>query len=151
MGNTEGRPDFEETFPGVPERVQTRPGCFFAYPSVPADRAESIEAALREIALGAVVEAYGWKELNVEGRLVITAICDAIKKCTLFVADVTGLNPNVLFELGYALAHKKRLWLLLNQNIEQARLDFDRFELLTTVGYTPYNNSYDIVKRFYAA
>ena len=39
------------------------------------------------------------------------------------------------FELGYAVAHRKRIWILLDTAIEKAKLDFDRFQLFTTVGY----------------
>ncbi|MGB8524237.1 MAG: hypothetical protein WCD43_14830, partial [Candidatus Acidiferrales bacterium] len=65
------------------------------------------------------------------------------------MADVTGLNPNVLFELGYAIAQKRRIWLLLNPQIEHARLEWDRFQLLTTVGFAAYGNSAEILARFY--
>ena len=85
----------------------------------------------------------------ISGRIVISAICDEIKNCQIFVADTTGLNPNVLFELGYAIAQKKRVWLLLNPHIERAKVDFDRFQLLTTVGYATYINSQEIVTAFY--
>jgi hypothetical protein len=96
-----------------------------------------------------VVDAIGWKSLTVSGRVVISAICDEIKNCQIFIADVTGLNPNVLFELGYAITHRRRIWLLLNPQIERAKADFDRFQLLTTVGYSSYSNSGDILSHFY--
>jgi hypothetical protein len=126
-----------------------KPHCFVAYPSTPADRAESIEQAIQEIHSGGVVDVIGWKSLTVNGRVIISTICDEIKKRQVFIADVTGLNPNVLFELGYAIAHRKRVWLLLNPRIERAKAEFDRFQLLTTVGYAGYNNSSEIVAQFY--
>ncbi|HKV91224.1 MAG TPA: hypothetical protein VJW20_01610 [Candidatus Angelobacter sp.] len=134
----------------LPPSGQT-PGCFVAYPSLPADRAESIEQAIEELRNGGVVDIIGWKHLAVGGRVVVNAICDEIKNRAVFVADVTGLNPNVLFELGYAIARKRRIWLLLNPNIERAKAEFDRFQLLTTIGYVPYSNSRDIVSEFYKA
>jgi nucleoside 2-deoxyribosyltransferase len=109
-------------------------GCFVAYPSSPHDRAESIETAIDELNGGGIVDVFGWKKLKIGGRLVIGTICDEIKRCGVFIADITGLNPNVLFELGYAIAQKKRVWLLLNSHIARAKTDFERFELLTTVG-----------------
>jgi hypothetical protein len=127
----------------------SKPMCFVAYPSSPADRAESIEEAIRQLQSGGVVDIIGWKNLMVTGRVVISAICDEIKKRQIFIGDVTGLNPNVLFELGYAIAHRKRVWLLLNPRIESSKVAFDRLQLLTTVGYASYNNSSDIVNRFY--
>jgi hypothetical protein len=145
--------------PAIPERGTSpsrgdeshpdKPLCFVAYPSSPADRAESIEQAIKDLHAGGVVDIIGWKSLTVSGRVVISAICDEIKNRQIFIADVTALNPNVLFELGYAIAHRKRVWLLLNPSIERAKVEFDRFQLLTTVGYAIYNNSRDIVAQFY--
>jgi hypothetical protein len=92
-----------------PDRTETNPpekyGCFVAYPSSPVDRAELIERAIETIQSGGVVDIIGWKSLRVSGRVIITTICDEIKKRDVFIADVTRLNPNVLFELGYAIAH----------------------------------------------
>ncbi len=125
------------------------PRCFVAYPSLPADRAESIETAIEAIHSNHTVDIVSWKSLAVSGRLMIGAICDEIRDRQVFIADVTGLNPNVLFELGYAIAHRKRVWLLLNPQIARARVEWDRFQLLTTIGYSPYSNSNDIVTQFY--
>lgn len=139
-----------ETMPNQSDEARPDiPRCFVAYPSSPTDRAESIETAIREIHAGGVVDIIGWTSLAVSGRIVIGAICDEIKSRQMFIADVTGLNPNVLFELGYAIAHKKRVWLLLNPLIDRARVNWDRFQLLTTVGFAPYSNSSDIVTQFY--
>jgi hypothetical protein len=147
--------------PGAAESVATTPvtqigdstsakvRCFVAYPSSPADRAESIEKAIEEINVAGVVEMVGWRSLAVAGRVLISAVCDGIKNCNVFIADATGLNANVLFELGYAIAHRKRVWLLLNSDIARAKQDFDKFELLTTIGYAKYRNSYDIASAFY--
>jgi hypothetical protein len=124
-------------------------GCFVAYPSSPLARAEAIETAIKNIQAGAVVDMLGWRDLSVNGRVIISAICDEIRKRDLFIADVTGLNPNVLFELGYAIALRKRVWLLLDPSIERAKVDFERFQLLTTIGYQPYSNSQAIESGFY--
>lgn len=123
--------------------------CFVAYPSDPPARAESVELAIEEIKDGGVVDIVGWKTISAGGRIIISAICDQIRRCHLFIADITGLNPNVLFELGYAVALNKRIWLLFDTNIDRARQDFNKFQLLTTACYTPFSNSRDIVNGFY--
>ena len=125
------------------------PSCFVAYPSAAPDRAESVETAIKEIQGGGVVDIIGWKDLTVIGRLLIGVVCDEICRRDVLIADVTGLNPNVLFELGYAIARRKRVWLLLNPNISHARSEWDQFRLLTTVGFAAYCNSQDIVGQFY--
>jgi len=68
----------------------------------------------------------------------------------LFIADVSALNPNVLFELGFAIASRKRIWLLLDGTRARTRQDFERFQLLTTVGYREYSNSNDVLRLFYS-
>jgi hypothetical protein len=123
--------------------------CFVAYASTPPSRAEAIEKAIDQIQAGGVVDIKGWKSLAIGGRVVIEAICSEIRKREMFMADVTSLNPNVLFELGFAVALRKRIWLLLDPNIERSKLDFERFQLLTTIGYRPFSNSVDIVQGFY--
>jgi hypothetical protein len=96
-----------------------------------------------------VVEIRGWKSLFPGGRPIISRIFEEIRGCQCFIADLTGLNPNVLFELGYAVAHRKRIWPLLDVAIEQAKLDFNRFQLFSTVGYQGSSNSDAIVKAFF--
>jgi hypothetical protein len=123
--------------------------CFVAYPSSPISRAEAIEHAIDELNGGGVVKVIGWKSLARGGRVLIETICEQIRTRDVFIADVTTLNPNVLFELGYAIAHRKRVWLLLDPNIDRAKLDFERFQLLTTIGYCVYSNSHDITAEFY--
>lgn len=147
--HTAGAPEHEAMTQRSDVVLTSKPTCFVAYPSSPVALAESIESAIQDIHAGEVVDVLGWKSLAVSGRVVISAICDEIENRQIFVADVTGLNPNVLFELGYAIARKKRVWLLLNPRIERARLNWDRFQLLMTVGFAPYDNSRDIVAKFY--
>lgn len=125
------------------------PSCFVAYSSTLPSHVETIEKAVENIQHSGVVDIKSWKSLAVGGRVIIGAISYEIRSRELFIADVTGLNPNVLFELGYAIAHNKRIWILLDPNIERAKLDFDRLQLLSTVGYWPYSNSNDIVKGFF--
>jgi hypothetical protein len=125
------------------------PTCFVAYPSSPPARSETLEMAIDHVAAGGVVDILGWKQLSVGGRVIINTICEEIRRRDLFIADVTGLNPNVLFELGYAIGLRKRIWLLLDTSIERAKLGFERFQLLTTIGYQPYTNSVDIQNSFY--
>ncbi len=126
------------------------PKCFVAYPSAPAARAETVERAIELISQSGVVEIKGWKSLFAGGRPIITRISKEIRDCQCFVADLTRLNPNVLFELGYAVAHRKRIWLLLDTTIERAKLDFDRFQLFTTIAYQGASNSEKIVEGFFA-
>ena len=96
------------------------PVCFFAYPSKPNSLSESIEIAIDEINSHGYVHALSWKDLRISGKVVISAICNEIRKTDLFICDLTYLNPNVLFELGFAIANNKRIWVMLNNSYQFA-------------------------------
>ncbi len=125
------------------------PSCFFAYPSKPESHSEAIEAAIKDIDRSKVVHAIGWKTASVAGKFIINTICQKIEKCDVFICDLTYLNHNVLFELGFAISKNKRIWLIHNTQIEDSINDYKNFTLLTTVGYRPYVNSKDIIKAFF--
>ncbi|HWH09612.1 MAG TPA: hypothetical protein VG165_00645 [Solirubrobacteraceae bacterium] len=60
-------------------------------------------------------------DIDEPGRIT-DQIVNAIENATLIVADVTGYNPNVMFELGYADAANKRI-VLLNQDLDTTPFD----------------------------
>lgn len=129
--------------------ANTIPKAFFAYPSSGRTLKEPIQEAVHEINLGGQVNIQTWEECNIGGKFVINTICDAIDEAELFFADLTGLNANVMFELGYAIARKKRIWLILDMSYTEGKNMFNQLKVLTTVGYVDCCNSEDIVIGFY--
>lgn len=129
--------------------MESQPAAFLAYASGKPALKETLEIAAAKIQESGVADLRTWESLRIGGRVIVTAICEAIDSCELLIADLTVLNPNVLFELGFAIARKKRVWLLLDDSQARARSDFERFQLLASVGYRVYNNSLDIVRQFF--
>ena len=123
--------------------------CFVAYPSNPLALSETIEGAIEEINQGQVVRMLGWKEISPTGNFIISSICQAIDNCDIFFCDLTHLNHNVLFELGYSIAKKKRSWIILDSTIESGKIDYGKFSILSTVGYSSYCNIREITEAFY--
>lgn len=82
-------------------------------------------------------------------KTIINEICLAIDSAQIFCADLTTLNPNVMFELGYAIGRNKRIWLIFDTSFTQQRADFDQLRLLTTTGYARYRSSDDIISAFH--
>ena len=123
--------------------------CFFAYSSKTPSHVEIIEEAIKEINNSKIAEVIGWRKISTTGKYIIIEICKEINNCSLFLCDLTTLNNNVLFELGYAIAVKKRIFIFLDTNIEKAKSDFEKFNLLTTIGYSQYSNTRDIAEAFY--
>jgi len=122
---------------------------FVAYPSEPHNLVEAIEDAARRISEGKVVDLKPWKSFSQSGRTIMRNICEAIDKSQLFVCDLTHFNRNVLFELGYAIARYKRIWVLLNEGIARATSDYRAFRVVTTITYITYVNTHEIVDAFY--
>ena len=125
------------------------PKGFFAYPSTPKTISETIRAAVANLNKSNIVHIKVWEDCRVGGKVIVDEICKEIVQADLFCADLTHLNANVMFELGYAIAKNKRIWLLLDTSIVEVGKRFDQLRILTTVGYTSYCNSRDIEEAFY--
>lgn len=81
--------------------IKTRQG-FVAYPGEPEAIAATIEAAAAILRKqGRSIET--WRQISNAGKIIFCEICMRIRGSDVLVADVTTLNFNVLFELGYAL------------------------------------------------
>jgi Cdc6-like AAA superfamily ATPase len=122
--------------------------CFVAYAANPLSIAEDIELALSIINRAGEVRCVGWKSLGVTGKIIIDEVCAAIRDCDLFICDMTNLNMNVLFELGYAIMQDKRIWVTVNPSYPRAREDYKKLSLLSTLGCTYYQNSYELAETF---
>ncbi len=125
------------------------PRAFFAYPSALFAGSEAIREAVEQINKSHLVSIQTWEDLQVTGKNIIQEICRAIDSAQIFCADLTSLNPNVMFELGYAVGRNKRIWLIFDSSFVNFREQFEQFRLLTTTGYARYTNSDNIVAAFH--
>ena len=129
--------------------ANTIPKAFFAYPSSGDTLKEAIQDAIPKLNKSGLVNIKSWEECSPGGNFIINTICQAIDEAELFFADLTGLNHNVMFELGYAIAHNKRIWLIFDDTYIGARKMFDELRVLSTVAYVRCCNSEDIISGFY--
>lgn len=118
---------------------------FVAYSSDPPSIGETIEEAIKVINKSNDVKLVSWKSLENSGRYVIDSICKTISESNIFICELTNLNFNVLFELGYAISERKQIIILLDTGYKNVIPQFNSFGLLTTIGYTPYTNSQNII------
>jgi nucleoside 2-deoxyribosyltransferase len=124
------------------------PKLFFGYASYPNLLKETLSEAALKIEQTGIVTCTTWEQLPVAGTLIIDTIIEAIDKADVACFDVTTLNHNVMFELGYAIGAGKRIWLLFDSADEEAEARWKRLKLLTTTGYAPYVGSDDIRQEF---
>ncbi len=116
---------------------------FFAYPFEPAI-SEAVQEALHQVNRSTQVFLKAWEHCRIGGKIIVDELCGQIDSAALFCADLTGMNANVMFELGYAIGKNKRVWLILDTSRVDSKKQFDQLRVLTTVGYASYCNSSDI-------
>ena len=90
-----------------------RANVFYAYPSSPPAIGETIEQANKGLAQNseikkARVRFSTWTDSVVSGKLLWRDIEDRIQRSQVFACDLTYPNPNVSFELGFAIGRFKR-------------------------------------------
>ncbi len=126
-----------------------KPVGFFAYGILPHSIPATIKAAIESINKSQQVELVSWETLNIGGKYIVTEICDMIDDADFFCADVTTINPNVMYEIGFAIARDKRVWLIRDDSYVDSKSEFNQLQLLTTIGYRSYTNVDQIVKAFF--
>ncbi len=82
-----------------------------------------------------------WESLRVESQILISAICKAIDSVGAMIAEVSDINSNVLFEVGYAIARGKEIWLAVDDTDTEATKKWNELGLLATVGRVDYSGS----------
>ena len=117
---------------------------FLGYASTPEISREALYGGGREITSTGEIAVRTWEDLRVGGRLIISQVLGAIDDAALCGFDVSSLNENVLFELGYAIAREKRIWLLLEKTDVEATKRWKQFDLLKGVGYVGWSNAEDL-------
>ena len=122
---------------------------FFAYSSYPKFCEDAIEGAIGEINKGGVVNIQSWKQLHVNGNFIINEVLEKISKSDFFCADLTGINDNVLFEIGYAIGINKPIWLIFDTTHTESYRRYREIDFFSTIGYSQYSNTTHIVNRFY--
>jgi hypothetical protein len=118
---------------------------FFAYPSRPEISRDALASAAAKLDRVGGVRARTWEDLQTTGKVIIDRVTQAIDSAALSVFDITTLNENVLFELGYAIGSNARLWLVRDTTRRDAEQRWREVGILVPVGYEPYANSDDIV------
>jgi len=117
-----------------------------AYPSEPEDIGRTISLTLEKLHHKDMFrELVSWEENDIPGRFISTEVLKLIESGTAFIADITRLNFNVVFEVGYAIGRKKRAILVRNKVI---RPDSDLIRsvgIFDTLGYVDYSDSAGLV------
>lgn len=118
---------------------------FFAYPCLPKELGDCIELAVKSFNDESTLEKiHTWRALDIPGHFIAGEVLQNIKECDFFIADITALNFNVTYEIGYAIGSNKRVLLLRNKAISRSGITIDDVGIFDTLGYSEYENSQNI-------
>lgn len=122
---------------------------FFAYSDEKYSVGETIEEAINKINNNDIIKILSWKKMNIGGCFILSEICESIDDCDVFLCEISNLNHNVLFELGYAIGCQKKIIIFIDTTLIEVKRNFDRLGLFSTIGYNAYVNSENIVEEIY--
>ena len=88
-----------------------------------------------------------WVYNDIPGNPLISPILARIEESTFIVADITTLNLNVVYEIGFAIGSGKRAYLIRHQGIAGDKAAAREAGIFDTLGYHEYPNKEDLVRR----
>jgi hypothetical protein len=116
----------------------------------------SRDAALAQVIGDAVHVANGendrvryetWVYNDVPGNPLISPILGRIEESEFIIADVTTLNLNVVYEIGFAIGTGKRAYLIRHQGTAGDKVVAREAGIFDTLGYHEYSDRDDLVRR----
>lgn len=96
---------------------------------------------------GAKTTVLAWPQMDVFGGFIPDQVRKSIRRATYAFFDITYPNPNVYYELGYAIGHGKAVGPLLNKGIVDAAKKVQKLGIFDNLGYLQYANSRELANR----
>ncbi len=83
-----------------------------------------------------------WSQLDILGNSINQEIYEEIDGALDFIGDISVLNYNVIFEIGYAIAKRKNILLISNRAINNSTKEqIKEIGIFDTLGYGEYSNT----------
>jgi len=119
---------------------------FVAYPSAPYEIGACIKEAVDAVNKYGKCKFISWEENDIAGRPLTAPIFSNIEESNIIVADITKLNFNVTYEVGYAIGIGRRIFLIKNKEIKDDNEKIKKIGIYDTLGYETYPNSKSLSK-----
>ena len=120
---------------------------FVAYPLNVHEVREAILATVGRVRnLQPGLKLHPWEANDVPGRCLVDPILEEISSAAFVVADVSRLNFNVVYEVGFSIGKQKRVILLRNRAIKRDERLARETGIFDTIGYQDYANSEELAK-----
>jgi hypothetical protein len=114
---------------------------FYAYPASAVEVTRVIRAAKSILSMARRdLELHLWEENDISGRPLVDPVFEGIARADILVADITAMNFNVTFEVGYAIGLGKRIYLTRDSNITRDLALANRIGIFDTLGFDTYTD-----------
>jgi hypothetical protein len=120
----------------------------FLYPAEPKIISETIEAAAKKHSVAQDGRKWiTWRDLGVSGQIIFCRICKAMRATEFIVADVTNLNFNLLFEIGFAVGLGVPVLPVRDTSYIKDERIFSELGLIDNLGYLDFQNSDELTDK----
>ena len=89
-----------------------------------------------------------WEEMDVSGRFIATEILNNIGTNDFLVADISRLNFNVVYEIGFAIGKGKPILLVKHKAVTEGHPSIQDVGIFDTLGYKEYTTSDELYALF---
>lgn len=118
---------------------------FYAYPDRPTEIGMTIEPAIQKINQ-TPNKITPWRALDICGQFIADKIQESISNEDIIIADITRLNFNVTYEIGFGIGLGKSILLTKNKSIRDGDITIREVGIFDTLGFFEYENSNDLYK-----
>ncbi len=91
-----------------------------------------------------------WQFNDVPGTPLVSPILERIDESPFIVADITYLNLNVIYEIGFAIGRSKRVFLIRHRHTKGDKTLANAAGIFDTLGYHEYEGVEDLQQRLSA-
>lgn len=119
---------------------------FFAYASKPHQLKSVIREAVEAANKSGWCHFITWEESDIAGRPLTAPIFDGLENANVLVADITKMNFNVTFEIGYAIGIGRRIFLTKSDEYTEDDDLINRIGIFDTLGYEKYSNGKQLAR-----
>jgi hypothetical protein len=120
---------------------------FFAYPGDPETVGSTIERACEAIRMRTGAKSImTWRNMEVCGDFIATKVLTSIDSHQVMIADITRLNFNVIYEIGYAIGKGRPVYIVKNSSLNVDDINLSELGMFDTLGYQNYSNSEDLTQ-----
>ncbi|MEQ8312965.1 MAG: hypothetical protein RL839_14235 [Gammaproteobacteria bacterium] len=119
---------------------------FFAYASSPHQLTKVISEAVEAANRSGWCHFATWEESDIAGRPLTAPIFSGLENANVLVADITSMNFNVTFEIGYAIGIGRRIFLTKSTEFKSEDDLINRIGIFDTLGFETYSNAEQLSK-----